>query len=111
MPASFKLRPPSADLIPPTPTERMESTLQTARIGMEHTRAALIRDMRQVRLDLEHAILRLERGIAPNGLGVLQASATMIDAKCGNLAAQQEAYERLAVLASRLGLLPPVEEG
>ena len=108
MPTATKSR-ATQQIAPPTPTERMESALEIARISAEHTRAALIRDMQQVRLDLEHAILRLERGIAPNGLGVLQASATKIDAKCGSLNAQQEAYERLAILASHLGLLAPAE--
>ena len=98
------------EVAPPTPTERMESALQIARIGMEHTRASLIRDMRQVQRDLDRVIQRVEKGWAPSALGELQASTTMIDAKCGTLAAQQEAYERLAVLASHLGLLAPAEE-
>ena len=85
------------------PAGHMRAAIKGAHVGMEHTRASLIRDMRQMQHNLEHAIRRLEQGRALSALGELQGSATMIDAKCGTLAAQHEAYERLTALAARLG--------
>lgn len=95
----------------PTPADHMASALRMAELGVQTTRNALIRDMKSLIGTLEHGVRKLEAGRTLNGLGELQANGTMIDAACGTLAAQQEAYERLAALAAKLDLLPPLPGG
>lgn len=108
MTAPTKRRPgPAAEYVP-APADYMAVSLGVARAQAEGTRRVLIRRMTSLKDDLDRCIARLSLGLAPNSLGELQANATMIEAACGRLAAEQEAHERLEALAVKLDLSPAV---